>query len=206
MAAFGLCAGCFLALSLFGNAAAPWVIGVLVCGVTLFSLIRLGAVVTNIRLWLSGMAVQSEPGPGFSALEVAAIQDLLAQAGPEAQALGRHFAGAEVVERYNSGTGNVTTIRSATPHPVLSDAVAGLAWFHVDGVSGIVGARFWVDQKGLVTLLEFFTGGEGTARLDWTRARFEPASGGAPRPTPPSMPPIVSEPRWIRYRPESGPS
>jgi len=200
--AFTLCAGCFLALFIFGNAGALWVIGIYVFGVTLWVLTQWKDLAVNYRLWLSGLKVQSHQGPGFSALEVEAIAEFLAHIGPDAQALSRHFAGAEVLARYNSGTGSVTSFRSTMPHGATADLAGCVSWFVVDGVDGVVGGRFWKDQDGVITTLEFFTGGRDTSHLDWTAVSFEPAIVGRARPLIPSTPPIGLEPRWVRYRPE----
>ena len=200
--AFALCAGCFLALFIFGNVGALWVIGIYVFGVTLWVLTQWKDLAGNHRLWLSGLKVQSNQGPGFSAFEVEAIAKLLAQMGPDARVLSKHFAGAEVFARYNSGTGSVTSFRSATPQGVTVDVAECVSWFVVDGVDGVVGGRVWADQDGVIATLEFFTGGRDTSHLDWTDVAFEPAEIGSARPSIPSTPPIGLEPRWIQYRPE----
>lgn len=200
--ALSLCAACFLALFIFGNAGAMWVIGILAFGLTLATLTQWKDLSRNYRLWLSGLRIQSPQGPGFSSLEVEAIRNLLGQVGAEAEALNRHFAGAEVFARYNSGAGSVTSFRSATPSKVSADIAPCVAWFAVDGVDGPVGSRLWADQDGVITSLEFFTGGRDTSHLDWTSVSFGPPPAGCERPPVPSTPPIGLEPKWIRYRPD----
>lgn len=200
--AFGLCAGCFLALFIFGNAGALWVLGIYAFGLTLWILVQGKDAEGNNRLWLSSLKVQSPQGPGFSALEVEAINAFLAQIGPEMQDLRSHFAGSEVVSRYNSGAGGVTRFHSATPRRFVGDLERSVSWFEVEGIRSVVGARFWADDDGMVTLLEFFVGGENTARVVWTEAPFRPAGPERERPSIPQIRPIESEPRWVRYRPD----
>lgn len=200
--AFGLCAGCFLAMFIFGNAGALWVLGVYAFVLTLWILIQWKNVEGNNRLWLSSLKVQSPQGPGFSALEVEAVNEFLAQMGADAQDLRRHFAGSEVVARYNSGAGGVTRFHSATPHRFIGDLERSVSWFELEGIRSVVGARFWTDDNGMVTMLEFFVGGEDTSRVAWTETPFRTAGPERERPSIPQTPPIESEPRWVRYRPD----
>lgn len=200
--AFLLCGGAFAALFAFGNQAAPWVLGVYAFGLTLGALSQWQALRRNHRLWVSGLKFQSHQGPGFSTLEAAAIGELLTQMGPAGSALRRHFAACEVVARYNSGTGGVTTFQSRSPQPAPDHVVGSVFWFAVQGISSIVGCKFWADDEGLLTTLEFFTGGEDTSYLDWSALTFDVAPEGATRPAVPMMRPVISEPRWVYYRPE----
>lgn len=148
------------------------------------------------------MTIQSEPGPGFSALEAAAISQLLDQAGTEQAELQKHLQASEVVSRYNSGAGSVTLIRSSNSRAASSAALEPIAWFTVKGLETVVGCRFWPDDQGLLSTMEFFTGGENTALVDWTRVTFEDAPTGNPRPPVPTTAPVATEPRWIHYRSE----
>ena len=198
--AFSLPAGCFFALFAFGNAGALWVLGIYAFALTLAVLARMASVRRNHRLWLKGRKIQSEPGPGFSALEAAAISQLLEQARTQQAELQKHLQTSEVVSRYNSGTGSVTLIRSSNPRSVSSAALEPIAWFAVTGLETIVGCRFWPDEQGLLSTMEFFTGGENTAFVDWTRVAFDDAPTGAPRPPVPTTAPVATEPRWIHYR------
>lgn len=201
--AFGLCAGCFAAMFLFGNAGALWVLGVYAFGLTLWILNQWKNAEGNHRLWLSGLRGQSEQGPGFSALEAEAINELLLQMGTEGQGLRRHLAASEVVARYNSGAGCVTTFRSPAPHEAIGDLGKYVTWFELADLHCAVGARLWSDDDGLVTTLEFFTGGEDTRRLNWIEVAFRSAGPERERPSIPQMRPIQVEPRWVRYRPDA---
>lgn len=185
----------------FGNASIPWFLGFYVFCWTLALLARSQGLIRNYRLWRSGLTFQDDQGPGFSTLEVAAIHELLVNAGPEAMTLRRHFEGAEVVARYNSGRGGVTTFRSQYPRSVTEDVTDHISWFSVSDL-GVVGSKFWADQTGVVLMLEMFTGGRDTAHVDWTKVSFVAASEEQPRPRIPSMAPVISEPHWVRWRPE----
>ena len=201
--AFALVGGWFAALFAFGNAGAIWLIAIYVFGLTLAALARGADFWRNYRLWLGTLRLQSAQGPGFSALETAAITRLVEQAGDQGPALLAHLKYAEVVARYNSGAGSVTSLK----HPnaplgkdLTSDAVA---WFSVQGIDGLVGARLWTDDTGSVACLEFFTGGENTTRLEWATLAFDEAWPTATRPAVPTVRPMVTEPRSVRYRPET---
>src|SRR5690606_35853076 len=161
-------AGCFLALFAFGNAGAFWVLGIYAFALTLAVLARMSGVRRNHRLWLAGLKVQSDPGTGFSALEVAAIRQVLEQARNEQAELQKHLTASEVVSRYNSGAGSVTLIRSSNPRSVSSAVLEPTAWFAMKGLETVVGCRFWADDQGMLSTIEFFTGGENTALVDWS--------------------------------------
>lgn len=186
----------------FGNASIPWFLGLYVFFWTLALLAWRQGLIRNYRLWRTGLIFQDDQGPGFSTLEVAAINELLANSGSEAMALRRHFEGAEVVARYNSGLGGVTTIRSQYPRSVMDDVTNHVSWFSVSDL-GVVGSRFWTDQTGVVVMLEVFTGGRDTAHVDWTKVSFVAASEDLPRPRIPSIAPVITEPHWVRWRPET---
>ena len=47
------------------------------------------------------------------------------------------------------------------------------------------------------------TGGVDTAHTDWATATFEMIEDPEPQHPVPTTRPIVTEPRWIRYRPEA---
>lgn len=200
--AFGLCAGCFAAMIAFGNAGGLWVLGVYVCGFVILGVSQWKAVMRNHRLWLTGLKTQTHQGPGFSTLEIAAISDLFARAGPDDRDLRRHFNTSEVVARYNSGAGSVTTFRSDSPRATSGLAQEAPSWFRVEGLASVVGCCFWADSDGLLTTIEFFTGGEDTSALDWTAVTFDYADDEMARPSVPQTSPVATEPRWIRYRPE----
>ena len=200
--AFGLCAGCFAVMIAFGNAGGLWVLGVYIGGLVMLGVSQWKAVTRNHRLWLAGLNAQSQQGPGFSTLELAAISDLFARAGPDERNLRQHFNTSEVVARYNSGAGSVTTFRSDSPRATPDLAQEAPSWFRVEGLTSVVGCRFWADSDGLLTIIEFFTGGDDTSALDWTAVTFDHADDEMARPSVPQAPPVASEPRWIRYRPE----
>lgn len=201
--AFGLCAGCFAVMIAFGNTGGLWVLGIYIGGLVMLGVSQWRAMTRNHRLWLSGLNAQSQQGPGFSTLEIAAISDLFARAGPDEGNLRHHFSTSEVVARYNSGAGSVTTFRSDSPRATPDLAQETPSWFRVEGVVSVVGCRFWADSDGLLTTIEFFTGGEDTSALDWTAVTFDyAAEDEMGRPAIPEIQPVASEPRWIRYRPE----
>ena len=200
VAAFMFAAGCFAVLIVFKNASLPWFLGLYVFVWTLAFLAWRQGIIRNYRLWFSGLKFQDEQGPGFSTLEVAAINELLAAAGPDAGALHRHFEGAEVVARYNSGVGGVTTFRSQFPRSVARDVTDHVSWFLVDDLGAVVGARFWADQTAAITMLEVFTGGLDTRAFDWTKVSFAAAPDELPRPAIPSMEPVITEPHWVHWR------
>jgi hypothetical protein len=198
---FSLAAGGFAALIAFGNASIPWFLGIYAVFWVLAFLAWSKGLIRNYHLWRSGLILQDNQGPGFSTLEVAAINELLVKSGPEAMALRRHFEGAEVVARYNSGLGGVTTFQSEYPRSVTEDVTNHISWFSVNDL-GVVGTKFWADQTGLIVMLEFFTGGRNTAHFDWTKVLFVAASEDLPRPRIPSMAPVITEPHWVRWQPE----
>ncbi|MNS98888.1 hypothetical protein D3C72_1332690 [compost metagenome] len=200
--AFGLCAGCFGALIAFGNTGGLWVLGIYACGLVILGISQWRAVARNHRLWLAGLNTQSHQGPGFSTLETAAISHLFAKAGSNERGLRQHFSASEVIARYNSGVGSVTTFRSDRPCPVSAPVLDVTSWFQVEGLASVVGCRFWADDDGLLTTLEFFTGGEDTSWLEWATVSFDYAAEDAPRPNAPQTRPVASEPRWVHYRPE----
>ncbi|WP_426025020.1 hypothetical protein [Brevundimonas sp. TSRC1-1] len=201
VAAFMLAAGCFAVLIVFKNASIPWFLGLYVFSWTLAFLAWRQGVIRNYRLWFSGLKFQDVQGPGFSTLEVAAINELLAVAGPDAGLLRRHFEDAEVVARYNSGVGGVTTFRSQHPRSPVSDITNHVSWFLVDDLRAVVGAQFWADETGVLVMLEVFTGGLDTRAFDWTKVSFATAPEELPKPSIPSMPPLITEPHWVYWRP-----
>ncbi len=202
VAAFCLAGGCFLALFAFGKAGARWVLGIYVFGLTLACLSGVAAVARHHRLWLAGLKTQPDQGPGFSALELAAINEIANRAGPDGPALHTHLAGSEVAARYNSGAGCVTSVAGVGETPAPLAALHARAWLQVDGL-GPVGCQLWADPDGRIDLLEIFTGGVDTAHTDWATATFEMIEDPEPQHPVPTTRPIVTEPRWIRYRPEA---
>lgn len=202
LAAFLLCAGCFATLIAFGNGGAKWVVGVYVFGLTMAALTGWKSLKRNYRLWAAGLKTQSYQGPGFSPLEVAAISEVASDLS-RSSGLANQFKSAEVIARYNSGAGGLTTFRSLASETVAASILDHISWFWVEELQAVVGCRFWADSSGSVTMLEAFTGGENTAHLDWTRVTFRSAPEGAARPRVPSLAPVISEPRWIYYRPDS---
>lgn len=200
IAAFLLAAGCFAIMIVFKNASLPWFLGLYVFSWTLAFLAWRQGILRNQRLWLSGLKFQDVQGPGFSTLEVAAINDLLISAGPDTEALRRHFNSAEVVARYNSGVGGVTTFRSQYPRSAVNNVTDHVSWFLVDDLGAVVGAQFWADQTGVIVMLEVFTGGLDTRAFDWTRVTFTAAPDELPRPAIPSTAPVITEPHWVHWR------
>jgi Ca2+/Na+ antiporter len=143
------------------------------------------------REWLQKLALQPIQGPGFTPLELAALEEFLRQAPQSAHPLHAFLTSAEVTSRFNTGNGCITTIRSGTPHPLVgADAV--IAWFVVAGVTVPVGCRFWTDDAQVVDLMEFFTGGQDTHGLDWAAVSFESAETGFT--APPVVRPIATAP------------
>lgn len=200
IAAFLLAAGCFAIMIVFKNASLPWFLGLYVFSWTLAFLAWRQGILRNQRLWLSGLKFQDVQGPGFSTLEVAAINDLLISAGSDTEALRRHFNSAEVVARYNSGVGGVTTFRRQYPRSAVNNVADHVSWFLVDDLGAVVGAQFWADQTGVIVMLEVFTGGLDTRAFDWTRVTFTAAPDELPRPAIPSTVPVITEPHWVHWR------
>jgi len=180
----------FGSLFAFGNDAAPWAILAYVLLFGGFGLLEARAVLRRFNLWRTGLNEQPEPGPGFSPLELAALNALLNGAVFS-------LAGAEVRERYNSGHGCVVTITGALP----PEASVYVACFRIRGVDTPIGACLWPNAGAEGAMLEFFTRGD-TAQLDWLTAPFEEAPV-SPDLTKPVMRPVVSEPSWKHFRYEA---
>lgn len=190
----------FFVLFAFQNGGAPWVIGLVVVGSVLGAWARRGELMRHYRMWVAGLPVLSDQGPGFSPLEAAAISNLLAQPGTEAAAFRAYLAGSQVIARYHSGLGAVTTLSSDRPRPVAKDFLDPVFFFKVDGLQTVVGCQFWNGADDATLVMEFFTGGENTSKLDWTRVSFSDAPPDAPRPAVPMTPPTATEPQWVRFR------
>jgi len=154
-------------------------------GIGLFTALK------TYRDWLQKLALQPIQGPGFTPLELAALEEFRRQSPQSTDALHAFLTSAEVTSRFNTGNGCITTIRSGRPHPLVgADAV--IAWFVIAGVAVPVGCRFWTDDAQVVDLMEFFTGGQNTHDLDWAAVPFE---NGEPGPTtPPVIRPIATRP------------
>jgi|GEM_PF-2639161 len=190
----------FFVLFAFKNDGAPWVIGLVLVGAALAGWARRGELMRHNRMWVAGLPVLSPQGPGFSPLETAAISNLLAQSGTEAAAFRAYLAGSEVIARYHSGHGAVTTLSSDRPRPFAKDFLDPVFFFKVDELRSVVGCQFWSGDDDATLVVEFFTGGENTSKLDWTRVSFSEAPPDAQRPAVPMTPPIVFEPQWVHFR------
>ena len=202
LSAFTFAGGCFGVLIAFGNAAIPWFFGLYAFCWTLGFLFWQQRFVRNYFRWRSRTRLQSQQGPGFSTLELAAIEQFLDRAGPQEAAARRHFEQAEVVSRYNSGAGGVTAIRSSQPWPWTKPATDNVSWFHIDQLNAVVGCQFWPGPAERLSILEIFAGDTNTAQLDWMTVTFRGADDGLPHPPAPTFAPIISEPRWVTWRPE----
>jgi hypothetical protein len=177
----------FGSLFAFGNDAAPWAILGYVLLFGGVAALNGRAYLRRLDLWRAGMKAQPEQGPGFSPLELAALNALLG-------GTVRGLAGMEVRQRYNSGHGCVTTLSGDLPIGA-SDRVA---CFRIQGVDAPVGACFWPASGSEAAMIEFFTRGD-SAELDWLGAPFDeiPMSSDLVRP---EMRPVVSEASWKHFR------
>lgn len=197
--AFIIPAACFAVLFGFQNAGASWLIGLYVACLPVVVVGGVLATRRRLRLWLTGFSLQPEPRAGFTTLEVAAINDLIDHSGAEGAALRSHFGVSEVVLRYNSGTGCITTVRSEQPRPVSDAVLKHVSWYRLNGLPGKVGCKFWASD-GVIDLMEIFCGGEDTRLIDWTRVTFTPEADGSGAPGIPESRPIVTEPHLVRFR------
>lgn len=177
----------FGSLFAFGNAAAPWAILGYVVLFGGFGVYNAKAYVSRWKLWRDSLKMQPGQGPGYSPLELAALNALLDGAAKD-------LAGVEVRERYNSGHGCITTLTGVFP----AGASERVACFRIQGVDAPVGACLWPSSGAEPAMIEFFTHGR-TAQLDWLAAPFDDI------PTPPDlarpvMRPVVSEASWKHFR------
>lgn len=202
LSAFTFAGGCFGVLIAFGNAAIPWFVGLYAFCWTLGFLFWQQRFIRNYFRWRSGSRLQSQQGPGFSTLELAAIEQLIDRAGAKTDNARRYFEFAEVFSRYNSGSGGVTAIASVHPWPWVEALAEDVSWFHIDELNAVVGCKFWPGSAEGLSTLEIFAGAARTAQLDWTTVSFQAPKDALPYPPVPTFAPIITEPRWVTWRPE----
>ncbi len=176
---------CFVAMFVFGNAAAAWVLGAYVGMLGYFSYIRFGELRSASRLQWSNLPLQSAQGPGFTPREVGALEELF----PDACRRMTAFRSAEVVLRWNTGSNCLTAVRRSVDAAQLSMADSNhVAWFRVAGIQHPVGCRFWPATGDQPDFLEFFCGGERTVDIDWARVRFTESSAQPAQAIPKTKP------------------
>lgn len=125
------------------------------------------------REWIDKLGFQPTQGPGFTTLELAVFDELEKTLIEEAPALRRFLAQAEVVSRFNSGTGCITRIRSSHAQAVAR-ASEVIFFFQLKTLAGPTGCRVWTDEAEVIDLMEFFTGTVDTRKFDWDTTDFEP--------------------------------
>ena len=187
--AFLAVGGWFATLFVFGNQGAPWLLAVYGVLIVVLGRMRFKEELSFSRLAARNTPLQSTQGPGFSPMEVAAVQALVEHVGPQ---VAPYFRNAEVILRWNTGSGCLTAIRSSTPVAINDQALEFVSWFEVRGLSSPVGCRFWKNQE-TIDVMEFFCAGERTVDLDWHRVEFSSAPAGDQRTVPASRPTIDLE-------------
>lgn len=158
----------FILLFAFGNAGVPWLLGVYGGLLAYFTYLRFREEHSALRLAWSSTPFQGIQGPGFTPLEIDALGALFPD---KSRAASLNFA--EVVLRWNTGSGCLTAIRgqSGAP-PVAQPATIDTPWFRIEGIDHPVGCRLWPGERGGPELLEFFCGGERTVEIDWARVAY----------------------------------
>lgn len=191
----------FVVMFAFGNAAVVWLLGVYVFGMTLAVLAGIKNAGHEYAVWLRSLNVQPRQADGFSALEVAAIHEILVDArNDEAGAWHLYLQYAEVVERYNSGSGCIVSIRSHHLAP-MTDVIRGRqVWFAVSQTKVVTGAHIWPEDENGILMLEFFTGGQDTRHWLWTDEIFSPVTDNIEYPFVPLQKPIINAPYLKAFR------
>ena len=180
----------FAALFAFGNAGALWLLAIYSGFVLYAGWLRFREEFGLRRLEWDALPLQAmAQGPGFTSLELEAIRQFTERSSSSAKLIDHHFRNAEVRLRLNTGMGCVVAIETTAAWPLDQDVLAITPWFEVDGLKSPVGCRFW-PTDGIIDLMEFFCGGEGTRDLDWTSAAFSVLDTG-PRQTVPKSRPVL---------------
>ncbi len=180
IARFGLIAGAvliwFVVLFAFGNAAVPWLSAVYGTLLLYIAVLSFEEGHSAVMLVWSDAPIQSIQGPGFTALEVAALEALV----PQRRDRSAMLAAAEVVLRWNTGAGCLTAMEAGPDQKrlALGDTPQGVAWFKVVGIDTPVGCRLWPATPTEPALLDFFCGGERTVDIDWATVPFVEAAAG----------------------------
>jgi len=144
------------------------------------------------RQWIEKLGFQPVQGQGFTPLELAVFEELEKALPENAAATRRFLSKAEVVSRFNSGAGCLTSVHSNHPEPI-ADVSKIILFFRLGKLAGPAGCRVWTDDAGVIDIVEFFTGEVDTRSFDWATAAFEMIAPPT-HPRPPAIRPISTKP------------
>jgi len=132
------------------------------------------------------MAEDSMTGwQAFTPLERAALEAIIADAGPVGSTIGRQVRHARVVARTNSGGGFFTEIQVDPEAPRLActtDQFGKAACFAVEGLDYGLGVVLHSEDRRLTLLEAYAHAPETTAPIDFARVAFAPVAQPGPLP------------------------